>query len=174
MASLMYNPIEYQEEKELGTRLPNGAKPLRRLSPRHIELVKAHLDGVSNKDLARIFNMTESTVSRILGDPLVSEIKKQHQENVSAEFDALYGKAVAALRDGLDEAQPAGTRLKAAKLFFEQAAQRGLDEQESAEDVAQRLLAMQLNVNVNVEGSSNGSNRSSSNSSATLERAESS
>lgn len=146
---MSYMPEHYELEKLSGERLPNGAKPLRKLSPRHIELVKAHLDGVPNKDLARMFNMTESTVSRILNDPLVIELRKQHFENVGAEFDALYQKAVAAIRDGLSEAEPAGTRLKAAQLWFERARERSVTETETAEDVAKRLIAIQLNINTN-------------------------
>ncbi|MFQ5433935.1 MAG: hypothetical protein ACE5FD_03580 [Anaerolineae bacterium] len=158
-----YSPLQYDEEKSSGDRMPSGAKPLLSLSPRHIELVKAHLEGVPNQDLAQIFHMTPSTVSRILHDPLVVEIKEQHRRDVDAEFDALYQKSIAAIRAGLDEMQPAGIRLKAADMYLKQAAQRSESAAgaggETAEDFARRILQLQLNVQVNT-GDSNEHNGS--------------
>lgn len=150
---MSYSSEQYQQEKATGHRLPSGALPLLSLSPFHIEIVKAHLDGVRNKDLADIFHLTESTISRILSDPLVIAIKSEHASATDAQFDALYSQAVNAIRRGLDADDP-DLALKASSMFFKHAPSKagGAPAGISAEDVARQLL-LSVNVTINNGGS---------------------
>lgn len=146
-----YDTTVYEAEKANGTRTETGALKLKKLSPIHIEIIKAHLDGCSQTDIATMFNMTDSSISRIMNDPLVKEIREQWLVDKHAEFNALYGRAIDAIRDGMSEFQPVSVRLKAAKMVMEDAPFTKDREaaRETAEDVVQRLL--QVNVQINNE-----------------------
>ena len=146
----------YEMEKANGKRRPNGALALKKLSPLHIEIVKAHLDGVRNTDIAAMFRMTDSTISLILSDPLVEEIRAEWLKDRHAEFNALYGRAINTIRDSMNEDKPALVRLRAAKMVMEDApfTKSREDGRETAEDVVQRIL--QVNIQIN-NGGQNGS-----------------
>jgi len=145
----------YEMEKATGKRRENGALVLKKLSPIHMEIVKAHLDGVKNMDIAAMFRMTDATVSRILNDPLVEGIRTEWLKDRHAEFNALYGRAINTIRESLDESKPDLVRLKAAKMVMEDAPFTKEQEKraETAEDVVQRIL--QINVQIN-NGGQNG------------------
>jgi len=152
--SLQYSPDVYRDEKATGIRLPNGAKPLAKLSPKHLDMLRLHLEGMKNCDIAVLHGCTDATVSLTLNDPRMVELKKQHKQNVSNEFDALYGGVVDTIRDGLQVTQPMNVRLKSADMFLKESPMRRTEESErdTAEDVVKRLLEISLNVNVNATG----------------------
>lgn len=144
-----HDPVKYQEQKADGSRDAAGNLKLKALSPLHMEVVKSHLDGVKNCDIAAIFNMHNNTVSKILKDPLVEAIRKEWMNDKHAEFNALYGKAIDAIRDGLNENEPVANRLKAVDKFFANAPgqKEAETERDTAEDVVARLLQVNIQIN---------------------------
>ncbi len=151
---------QYLEEKVNGDRLPNGAKPLKKLKAKHKEMIKLHLSGISNNEIAEASGVTVSRCSLILSDPLsLAEIGRLLKDT-EREFQALYPKAVERLRGALDADTIGGlpahaTRLKAVDTYF-RASGKYKDAERSgdtAEDVIERILANPLlQVNINVPG----------------------
>lgn len=149
--------VQYQLEKENGHRLPNGAKPLKKLTKKHKQMIQLHLEGMSNNDIAEGVGMTPSRVSIILNDPLARAWAQSQMQDFELEFQALFPKTVGVIRDALGAETQGGapafaTRLKAADLYYK-ASGRYKDAEEkgeTAEDVIQRILANPL-VQINIE-----------------------
>lgn len=145
----------YLVEKHLGIRRENGALKLKRLTARHLKVIALHLEGHSLETIANNIPCTISTVSRVLNDPLSQRILKTVYEDRKGEIHALGGKAVAAVRAGLDEKQTIGTRLRAVDRFakIKSALVGEENSNESAEDVIARMFANTTvlgNVNIQV------------------------
>jgi len=148
-----YENSQYLVEKSTGERLPTGAKPLKRLKPWHKQAIALHIAGTPSGVVAKIFKKRPSTISILLGDPLAQAIIQRFQTLYNHEFHALHGKAVDAVRDGL-ECPDVDTKLKAAGVYFkEQEKREGKKKSErTAEDVIQEVMGrMSLNIQVNVE-----------------------
>lgn len=143
-----YDPVVYQEEKDLGVRSPTGALNLKKLSPRHIKIVKLHIGGKGTSAIASELDMTPGTVSRILSDPLVKSILQKVKDMHQQELDALFGNVVGALRKGLGDEMGLDANLKTIDRYVKV---QGLKDEragpETAEDVIQRML--QINIQVN-------------------------
>jgi len=157
---LEYSPEEYLEEKRNGSRLPNGAMPLKRLTAKHKQIILMHLSGLSNNEIALASGRTPVSISRILHDPLAEPEISRLLKDTEKEFEALYPKSVERLREAMDAETLAKTpayttRLKAVDIYFRasgkyQDADTG---KETAEDVIQRILQnplVQVNINTNV------------------------
>ena len=145
-----YDSAKYYLEKASGARLENGLPPLKRLTARHIAILIEHLAGRRGYEIAEKHRVREPTVSRIIHDPLGQAFLKKRYNHVDQEFEALYGQAVNVLRDGLKNTNSMKDRLRAAELHFKK---RGdFKEQnvvkETAEDVIQRILNLNVQVNV--------------------------
>ena len=148
----------YLTEKHLGVRRENGAMKLKKLTNRHLKIVGMHLEGASVEMIASNCNCTISTVSRILNDPLAQQILKRVYSDREGEVQALGGKALQAVRDGLDKQQPINTRLRAVSSYAKvREVMMPKDKgSESAEDVIARMLAavqinggnVQMNFNI--------------------------
>lgn len=153
--SVAPNPLsvsQYEVEKANGTRLPNGARPLKKLKPRHLQVIRLHLEGLPNRRVAQQLGMTDSQVSLILSDPLTRPILARASEQWDLEFDALYGLHLDALREGLQSGD-VRDRIRAASVYGRERLERRKQDtggSESAEDVIARML--QLNIQVNVGG----------------------
>ena len=145
-----YDSTKYYLEKARGERLANGLPPLKRLTGRHIAVLVEHLAGRRGYEIAEKHRIREVTVSRIINDPLGQAFLHKQYAGVDREFEALYGQAVGVLRDGLKPANSMKDRLRAAELHFKKRGdfKEGKETKETAEDVIQRIL--QLNVQVNV------------------------
>ncbi len=145
------------EEKANGDRLPNGVKPLKRLTAQHKQMILSHLAGVSNNQISEEYGRTPVSVSRILRDPLALTEISNLLEDVEKEFQALYPKSVERLREAMDATTIANTpahttRLKAIDILYRANGKyRDADSgAESAEDVIERILAnplVQININ---------------------------
>ncbi len=147
-----YSPVLYNIQKDLGVRKKTGELKLKRLKPLHREMIAMHLSGMPSTEIAAGLDVAYVTVCRILNDPLAVELINGFSEMSKKEFDALRFKANAALRDGLDHTS-IQTRLRAADLFSKRAGDyhpREVDDGDTAEDVIQRLLNLNLQVNVEV------------------------
>lgn len=155
-----YDPVQYLMEKARGDRLPNGLKPLKNLTTRHIAILNLHILGFKGLDIAEHFHIRGTLVSRIINDPLGKTYLESRLKLDDSRFTALYGKAVDAIRDGLSSDESIGNRLRAASIYLER--KDKLDEKygkktDSAEDVIQRILddptiIQNLNLQVNNYG----------------------
>lgn len=160
-----YDPAEarsrYQQEVAAGDRLPNGAKPLKRLKARHREMVEMHLSGYRNRDIARYFGVTDITVNRILSDPLAQALIVRAGEEAEQRLQALANSAVDSVQAAMHEERDVETRLKGVDRWVKLRDAMGSRESErlTAEDVIQRVLAgafSQTNIQVNVGASHPG------------------
>lgn len=139
---------QYLAEKLDGTRNPNGSKKLKELKPVHEEMIAMHLEGFRNKDIALAFNVTDSTVSIVLSDPLAVAVIQQARKENEARFNNLYGKAIDVIEDSVMPHQGIDTRLKGAALYFKEAGNKGDGDKETAEDVIQKIINMQINGDI--------------------------
>jgi len=148
-----YSQEKYIAEKDEGTRLPTGAKPLKRLKPWHKQAIALHLIGQKSGDIAKMMSKRCSTISVLLGDPLAQKIIQRFQTLYDHEFHALHGKAIDAVRAGLDSGDE-DVKLKAATVYFREKKERDgkQSSERTAEDVIQEVMGrINLNVQVNVE-----------------------
>jgi len=146
---------KYELEKLLGTRRTSGSLNLKRLKPKHLRIIDEHCLGRSNVDIATDLTLSQTYVSIVLTDPLVTEqIQIRVAENI-AEMSALRHKAVHAVRTALGDGKTDATRLKAADMFFKVEGDYARASEhaaaETAEDVIQRMLQLNLQVNVNTD-----------------------
>jgi len=153
--STQYDTDNYEFEKRIGVRRPNGAKNLKRLKPWHRQAIAAHLAGVPSQVIAARFRKRPSTISIILNDPLAQAEIDRARAMHEAEFEALYGDMVNVLRRNL-QGKDDKNALKAAQLFIKEKERlQGLGKgQRSAEDVIAEILGritLQQNVQVNVQ-----------------------
>lgn len=150
-----YTQDQYLAEKASGERRSNGVKPLKRLRPWHRLAIAMHLDGRSNAEIASLVKKRQSTISIVLSDPLAQREIDRAQSAYEAEFNALYGKTVQALRSGL-ESQSTMAKLRAAQIFLKERERiLGVDSSSrTAEDVIQEVLRRipGVNIQVNVGG----------------------
>lgn len=147
----------YELEKQTGERLPNGAKPLKKLGPKHRELIRLHLMGHSNNDICHELGYTPGRLSVLLQDPLIRSVIDQGLRDYKNELEALTGQAVDGVRQGLHNSD-LGMKLKAVDRFIKLRDNLGTSEQsETAEDVAQKLLTRITNSNVQINFNQGGS-----------------
>lgn len=91
----------YQFEKSMGRRMPNGAMPLKNITPRHLLIASKFLSGAGVNQIALAFHCRASTISRILHDPQIANLIKLGQDDFDAELKALLPLAVEAIRGAL-------------------------------------------------------------------------
>lgn len=156
LQSRQYDPEQYQVEKKLGGRLKNGAQPLGKLRPWHVEVVKRHLMGYSNREVASMMGKHEGVISKVLNDPRCQAMVDRALDGYKKEFKVLKGQAIDAVRKGLKSGD-VDVRLKAADMYFKQEEKVEKSQEgdgRSAEDVVsaifERVEAEVVNVQVNV------------------------
>ena len=91
----------YQFEKAMGHRLPNGSKPLKNVTPRHLLIASKFMSGAGVNQIALAFRCRASTVSRILHDPQIAGLIKIGREAYDDELKNLLPLAVEAIRGAL-------------------------------------------------------------------------
>jgi len=95
-----------------------GNKKLRKLSQRHLRILTLHLSGdFLNKEIAEVIGCAVSTVNRVLGDPLAQNIINDFRAGQVQELEALFPKAVEAVRAGLGQ-NDTKTKLLAVDRFL--------------------------------------------------------
>ena len=155
-----YNSTQYESEKRTGVRRSNGARKLKKLSNKHLAIIAQHLDGVSGENIATKMGIRVVTVSRILNDPMVKQLTGRIFTDRQMELDALAGKAIGVVREGLDD----GTlreKLAAVDKYAKLKDTIGAEQSsaDSAEDIVDRIFkgvsTENLNVQINV-GDRNG------------------
>lgn len=91
----------YLFEKAMGHRLPNGAMPLKNITPRHLLIASKFMSGAGVNQIALAFHCRASTVSRILHDPQIAGLIKIGREAYDEELKNLLPLAVEAVRGAL-------------------------------------------------------------------------
>ena len=156
------HPLEtrYEAEKRQGLRRTNGARKLKKLSNRHLKIIGLHLEGKSGEYIADAMRVTFITVSRVLNDPLATNLISTVYRDRQGEIDALAGKAVDAVRNGLGSDNER-VRLTAVGSFAKLKETIGKEETsaKTAEDVVAEIFSKMpigdTNIQVNI-GKDNG------------------
>lgn len=123
---------------------------LKRLRKPHYEMIALRSLGLTTKEIADKTGYNSYYVSEFLREPVVKSMLNQLFDEEEERLRSMTVLSVNAIRDGLDEQKSdIGTRLKAAKMQLES---QGLNRPKdsgggSAEDVIQRMLNIQVNVN---------------------------
>lgn len=146
----------YQREKRQGLRRANGARKLKKLSNRHLEIIARHLDAQSGERISAEMNITVITVSRVLNDPLCTDLLNRIFADRQSEIDALAGKAIDVVRDGLTGDYTLREKLTAVDKYAKLKDTIGKTEgsTETAEDVIAKMYKhlsvenMQVNINL--------------------------
>ena len=156
-----YNNTRYEAEKRQGLRKKNGARKLKKLTNRHLRIISMHLEGKSGEEISTVMGCTFITVSRVLNDPLATDLLSTIYRDRQGEIDALAGRAIDAVRQGLISGDTK-TRLTAVDKFAKLKDTIGKEETsaKTAEDVVQEIFAGlkidgATNVQVNI-GKRNG------------------
>jgi len=157
---LPYNNTKYESEKRQGLRKANGARKLKKLSNRHLRIISMHLEGKSGETIALAMGCTFITVSRILNDPLAIDLLAVIYKDRQGEIDALAGKAINAVRDGLEPHLDMRTRLGAVDKFtkLKDSIGKEVTTAKSAEDIVAEIFKNHVkieNMQVNI-GQDNG------------------
>ena len=127
--------------------------------PRHIlptgwyQVLRLHLEGLSQVKISERTGYGQCAVSRILNHPLIQLARQQSMMETEREFEALFEKVVDNIREQLDSQDPM-VQLAAQNQWFKANGkfapkQSSNEEQLTAEDVVSKLL--QINVQVNVD-----------------------
>lgn len=142
MDNLLYNPVQYAEDKLIGKRTSAGDKPLRKLTARHKAVLAMHLSGRPSQEIASLLGCPQSWVNKTLRDPLVKEIVSRGLEMVDDELAALFPLSVDALRVTLTGGTEGG-KLRAAEMVLKSQGKHEKPQasQETAEDVIGRMMA---------------------------------
>jgi len=119
-----------------------------------------HLEGKSGETIALAIGCTFITVSRILNDPLAVDLLSVIYKDRQGEIDALAGKAIAAVRDGLEPHLDMRTRLGAVDKFtkLKDIIGKEATPAKTAEDIIQEIFKNHVkieNMQVNI-GQNNG------------------
>ena len=142
---------KYEAEKMYGVRRENGSMKLRRLGRRHYEVIARHLAGQSGEEIHLAMNLSISSISRILNDPLSQEVLKRSYKDRQAELDALAGRAIGAVRVALDIGSTS-EKLAAVDKYTKLKQTIAVDSNpmESAEDFARAIVTNAQNVQINI------------------------
>lgn len=106
----------YELDKRVGKRDISGRWQLQELKPKHCRMIAAHMEGVSNIEIAAMFDVTETTISRVLNDPLALQLIQTLEKGLTSELRGLLKLAIAALREAMSQADT-DTKLKAIDRF---------------------------------------------------------
>lgn len=138
-----HQPVLYKVEKETGDRLNSGYPRLKKLTPRHYEMIKRHLNGMLNVEIAADLDVTEATVSRVLNDPLALSVIEDAYRQLDAKFRSRYLKVIQVIDAGLDS-DNMDTALAAADKWLKAHGKYRPEEEKqqtrSAEDVIAQML----------------------------------
>lgn len=149
----------YAIEKLHQLRMANGRLKLKTLKARHYRILFLHMEGMSQRNIATIFHLSECHVSLIINDPLSQDFIARGMHDLDGEFRALLGPTAGVLRETLGHPNPE-IRLKAADKVLR--INGKFDKREdavrtTAEDLVRQLIAQvpstliekQVNIQVN-------------------------
>jgi len=139
---------------------PGQTWELKKLSQKHKNIIALHVQCMKREDIGKIAGCTPEYVSMVVAQPLAKAYLRDLEKYMDSRLEALYGRSVDVIQDGLDGAATE-TQLKAARLQLEVTGKLKGDKDgaQSAEDVVAALLkhaaggvvAIGGNVQVNVD-----------------------
>lgn len=111
------------------------------LTQKHKNIIALHIQSMKREDIAEYCGCTPEYVSMIVATPIAKEYLRDVEKYLDARMNALYGKTVQVLEDGLDGIAT-DTQLKAARLQLEATNKLKHNEKDAqtAEDVVSALL----------------------------------
>ena len=104
--------------RPLGMKNGEGApkEPLKRLTPKHYEMIALHLKGLKLAEIAERIGCTYATAWRVLKDPLAKQIIEEFYEIYKIDLIGLFPLAVDAVKKGLQD-EDSKTQLLAVDRF---------------------------------------------------------
>ena len=144
----------YQQDKLLGKRLSNGAKPLKKITLKHRLLIALFVRGYSNNEVALQLKMTPSWVSTLRHDPKISEIIDRHIAEADEHIAALMPKVAEKLSQILDSSDNQHVLGAIDKVLKTQAKYKeagGDQNLVTAEDVARQIIEVKGEARITLE-----------------------
>jgi hypothetical protein len=146
-------PVENSGDPDLDAIEGKGWQ-LTKLKPMHKQVASLCAQGLKNKEIAALVDITPEYVSMLLRQPLVKEYIAQMCEVVGTRMEALFEKSVDVIADVMENGNNK-ERLGAARLQLEATKRIGRPDPNAGLDrgqgdrlaaLADRLLALQTNV----------------------------
>ena len=133
-----YDTQHYQDERASGARLPNGTKPLVKLTGKHLRLINYHLQGLKAGPICELLNVTPAWVSKVLNDPLTKAVLQERFVEIDNE---MFVRSVQTVREKMDSEDEA-ISLRAADMVWRARGryEKKADDRPTAEDVVQLML----------------------------------
>ncbi len=144
----------YEDDKLMSRQLVKGVKPLKKLNPRHRQLIALCLQGYSGNEMAVILDYTVSRVSFIRNDPLVVEAIEKFLADADQQLAQLLPKAVNVLSKAMDSADLNHALKASDQLFKTQGKFKEMGEKKqttTAEDVARQIIRVKGEVEIITE-----------------------
>lgn len=145
------SPVPATKGRPVGVKNGEGQAPkilLKKLGNRHKQAISLVLQGLSREDAGEATGYAPEYITFLLQQPVAKEYIAHINRAVGTQLEALYGKSVQAIADGLRDGD-SEVKLKAAKLQLQTTGRLEPDEdgKRTAEDVVQAIL---LGVQVNI------------------------
>ncbi|MHB8413934.1 MAG: hypothetical protein ACYDB1_00870 [Acidiferrobacteraceae bacterium] len=143
------NLVDFPSQSE-----PNDpAVQLKKLSPRHKEVMSLLAQGVDRQVIAKMCQITPEYVTWLARQPLCREYVKEMSEFVNVRLEALFGKTADVIAETLECGTEDG-KLKAARMQLEVTGRVGRapgqvatpTEGDFLETLAERLVSLQRNI----------------------------
>jgi len=133
------NLTRYAEEKADGTRAPNGALRLSKLSGKHLRIINLHLQGVKGAAIADIMGCTQAWVSTVLNDPLARDVIARRFVDCDNEMMV---QSTQVVRESMEQTEDRALQLRAADMVWRARGryEKKASESLTAEDIVQRML----------------------------------
>jgi len=137
--------IEPQPEAEQD--IDQGEKnwELKELQPKHELVLLMYLEGIDRDTISTTVKLSKWWLSRIIHSKVGQAYMQAKINELDTDFKALYYKAVAAIREGLDN-EDIEVRLKAAEKYLKAHGyyERKDPGRDTAEDVVKRVLELKV------------------------------
>lgn len=124
----------------------------RRLTAKHRQMLSLFAQGVSRREIGALCKCAPEYVTMLAATDLGRAYLKEIEEHLDARMRGLYSKTIDAIEDQLDKGTGAN-KVAAAKLQLQVTGKlgRAQEETETAEDVIQRILQMNVQGDVNIQ-----------------------
>lgn len=124
----------------------------KRLTPKHRQILSLHAQGMRRAEIGALCKCTPEFVSMLASTDSGKAYLKELEGYLDGRMRALYKKTIDAVEDQLENGRGAD-KLAAAKLQLQVTGKLGKekDEAESAEDVIQRIMNLQVNGNIIIQ-----------------------
>lgn len=120
---------------------PDRSGQLKKLNPRHKQVIQLHLQGCRLKEISEKTGLSIWWISRILNSDLARELIAEFDQVQKLEFKALQRQAFQAIKDGLNH-EDIHVRLKATDRWYKFCGGQLQSEmvEVTAEDVVQAIM----------------------------------